>query len=443
MKSLHKQLFQLTWPIFIESVLFMLLGTADVLMLGAYSDNAVGSVGIVNQIINMFNIMFGIITSGTTIICVQYIGAKKKQTNIQRLIGGSLILNAVFGFIISFIILLFHQPILQVMNVEKAFWDYSKTYLLLVGGTLFVQAVLNTFTAALRSYGFTQICMYVTLIMNLINITCNFLLICGNFGAPRLGVLGAAISTTLSKIIGCILLGFLVVKKLFKGFSLKKMFPFPFCEIKSVLGLGTPAAGESIAYNASKLVITVILTHLGEIAVNTNAYMNSITMYIYVFAVAVGQGSAILVGRLVGEGRKEDAYQLCFWSFFRSLAITIFVSALVLIFSVPILKLFTSNEAIISLGVKVLAVDIFLELGRCANVVIINCLRAAGDVRFPVYIGILSMWGVSVLFGYIFGIVFHWGIIGVWFALGCDEVLRGIIMYIRWKKKLWYHKSLV
>lgn len=443
MKSLHKELFHLTWPIFIESVLLMLLGTADVLMLGAYSDNAVGSVGIVNQIINMFNIMFSIITSGTTIICVQYIGAQKNKTDIQRLIGGSLVLNAFFGFLISLIILLFHEPILSAMNVEDVFWDYSKSYLLVVGGTLFVQAILNTFTAALRSYGFTKICMYVTLIMNFINIFCNFLLINGHFGAPRLGVLGAAISTTSSKIIGCILLGILVGKKIFKGFSLQQMFPFPLLEIKSVLLLGTPAAGESIAYNASKLVITVILTHLGEIAVNTNAYMNTITMYIYIFAVAVGQGTAILVGRLVGEGRKEDAYHLCFWAFFRSLFITILVSVIVLIFSVPLLGLFTSSEAIISLGVKVLIVDIFLEFGRCANVIIINCLRAAGDVAFPVYIGILSMWGVSVLFGYIFGIVFHWGIIGVWLALGCDEVLRGIIMFIRWKKKIWYTKALV
>ncbi len=443
MKSLHKELFHLTWPIYVESVLFMLLGTADVLMLGAYSDNAVGSVGIVNQIISMFNIMFGIITSGTTIICVQYIGAKKNKTNIQRLIGGSLFINTIFGFLISIIIILFHEPILNAMNVEDVFWNYSKTYLLLVGGTLFIQAVLNTFTAALRSYGFTQMCMYVTLLMNLINITCNFLLINGNFGAPCLGVLGAAISTTISKSIGCILLGILTARKIFQGFSIRQMLPFPFQEIKSVLTLGTPAAGESIAYNGSKLVITIILTYLGEIAVNTNAYMNNITTYIYVLAVAVGQGTSILVGRLVGEGRKDDAYHLCFWSFFRSLAITISISVLVLIFSVPILKLVTSSEEIIAMGVKVLVVDIFLEFGRCTNVIIINCLRAAGDVHFPVYIGILSMWGVSVLCGYIFGIVFHWGIIGVWFALGCDEVIRGIIMFIRWKKKVWYNKSLI
>lgn len=443
MKQLHKQLFQLTWPIFIESVLFMLLGTADILMLGAFSDDAVGSVGIVNQIINMFNIMFGIITSGTTIICVQYIGAKKKKTDIQRLAGASLILNAILGFFISFIILFFYEPILHAMNVKEVFWNYSKTYLLLVGGTLLIQAILNTFTALLRSYSFTKLCMYVTLIMNLINITCNFLLICGNLGAPRLGVLGAAISTVLSKTIGCILLGFLVFKKIFKHFSIQQMFPFPFAEIKLVLTLGTPAAGESIAYNASKLMITVILTYLGEIAVNTNAYMNSITTYIYVFAVAVGQGTAIIVGQLVGEEKKETAYHLCLWSFLCSLAVTIFISALVFLCSAPILKCFTSDIDIISLGIKILAIDIFLEIGRCANVVIINCLRAAGDVRFPVYIGILSMWGISVLFGYLFGIVLNFGMIGVWLALGCDEVIRGIIMLVRWKKKIWYHKSLV
>ena len=77
--KLEENLFKITWPIFVESLLFMLLGSMDIFMLGKYSDNAVGAVGIVNQIINMLNLLFGIITAGTTIICSQYIGAKKKD----------------------------------------------------------------------------------------------------------------------------------------------------------------------------------------------------------------------------------------------------------------------------------------------------------------------------------------------------------------------------
>lgn len=440
---MKNQLFKITWPIFIELVLFMLLGTIDILMLGNFSDDAVGAVGIVNQIISMFNIMFGIISSGTAIVCAQYIGMKKPKKDMHRLIGSSLILNTLVGIVISLCALLFADPILKAMNVSVDFWDYSRTYFLVIGGTLILQAISSTFTAILRSYGFTKQCMYVTLIMNIINIICNYILIYGKFGMPRLGVLGAALSTTLSKVLGVIVLGILVWKILLKDFSLKTLSPFPIKELKTVLKLGTPAAGESIAYNASKVVITVILTYLGNTAVTTNSYLGSITMFVYIFAVAMGQGSSILVGRLVGEKKKGEAYSLCLSSFYRSLFITVTVSVLVFLFGGQILGLFTSSKEIITLGISILFVDILAEAGRCANVVIINCLRAAGDVQFPVYVGILSMWGIGVGCGYLFGITFGWGMIGIWFALALDETIRGIIMFVRWKCRKWEGKSIL
>ena len=86
---------------------------------------------------------------------------------------------------------------------------------------------------------------------------------------------------------------------------------------------------------------------------------------------------------------------------------------------------------------------IFLELGRSTNLVIIQSLRAAGDVRFPTYLGMASMWGVSVLFSYILGIAFHGGIIGIWIAMAMDELLRGIIVIIRWIKGTWRDKRVV
>lgn len=440
---MKKQLFHITWPIFIESILFMLLGIVDVLMLGNYSDNAVGAVSIVNQIINMFNIMFGIITSGTTIICVQYLGAQKERKEIRKLISASLILNSALGILISIVLFFFTKPILHAMNVEAVYWDFSKTYLLIVGSTLFIQAISNTFTAALRSHSFTKLCMYTTLIINIINILGNYVLIYGRFGAPKLGVLGAAISTTVSKIIGCLVLGYFVCKRILKGFERKDLSPFPLKELKSVLALGTPAAGESIAYNGSKLVITVILISIGTTAVNANSYLNSITMFVYIFAVAVGQGASILVGRLIGENKKEKAYSLCLSSFFCALLVTVCISIFVLLFSRQFLGIFTSNADIIALSAKILIVDLFLEMGRCANVVIINCLRAAGDVKFPVYIGILSMWGIGVGLGYVFAVLFHWGMIGLWMALALDEILRGILMFGRWKLRIWQKKTII
>lgn len=86
---------------------------------------------------------------------------------------------------------------------------------------------------------------------------------------------------------------------------------------------------------------------------------------------------------------------------------------------------------------------IFLEIGRTANLVIINSMRAAGDVKFPTYLGMASMWGVSVLLGYLFGIVFDFGLVGIWIAMALDEIVRGVVVYIRWKRGTWRGKRIV
>ena len=86
---------------------------------------------------------------------------------------------------------------------------------------------------------------------------------------------------------------------------------------------------------------------------------------------------------------------------------------------------------------------IFLEIGRTVNLVIINSMRAAGDVKFPTLLGMASMWGVSVLFGYIFGIAMGYGLTGIWIAMAMDEILRGIVVYIRWIRGGWRGKKIV
>lgn len=441
--KLEENLFKITWPIFIEALLFMLLGSVDIFMLGKYSDDAVGAVGIVNQIINMLNLLFAIITAGTTIICSQYIGAKKKEEDIMKLVGTSLVINVILGIILSLIIFLFSDFILKCMNVAPEFMLYSTQFIEIVGGFIVIQAIILTFTSVLRSFGFTKICMYTTLVMNGLNIILNYILIFGNYGAPSLGVQGSAIATTVSKIVGTIFLGCYLFKKVLPNFSTKYLKSIAKQEFKNILHMGVPAAGENISYSLAKLVATVILTHISIAAVTTNSYINNICIFIFVFSVSIGQGSAILVGRLVGRGNLEDAYKLCFSSLKKAFVVSTVLGIIVAILGRQIFGIFTNNEEILALGASVLFINAFLEPGRTFNLVIINCLRACGDVRFPVYVGICSMWTVGVGLAYIFSITLNLGMPGMWIALALDEWVRGIIMYFRWKNKKWYGKSVI
>lgn len=436
------RLIKLSWPIFIETLLYMLLGSVDTFMLSRYSDNAVGAVGVSNQLVTFINLTFAIITTGTAILCSQYVGAKDYK-EVSRVSIVSLVLNALLGILLSIVLVLSSETFLRVMNISDELMGFAKSYLEIVGFASVAQAVVLTTSAIVRSRGFTKITMYITIGVNILNILGNYILIFGKFGFPAMGVAGAAISTTISKFVALAISLIILFKCIDKDLSFKLIKPFPKNILKNLLKIGIPSAGEQIAYNTSQIVITYFINIIGIKALTTKAYVSNVAMIALVFSVSIAQGTSILVGNLVGNNKKEEAYSLCFYSLKVAMILELGLAIIIFIFSKQLLGIFTHDTAIIELGRMILLVDIVLELGRVINIVVINSLRASGDVKFPVYCGIASMWGIAVVFSYVLGIKLELGLIGVWIAFAMDECIRGVLMIFRWKSKKWETMSFV
>ncbi|WP_335870040.1 MATE family efflux transporter [Bacillus sp. 2205SS5-2] len=435
-------LFSLTWPIFIEIFLHMLMGNADTLMLSQFSDESVAAVGVANQILSIIIVMFGFVATGTSILIAQNLGAKNDGTagEISVVALGA---NLVFGLALSGVLLLFSQPLLMLMDLPGELLPEAAIYLKIVGGFAFIQALIMTVGAIIRSYGFTRDAMYITLGMNALNAFGNYVFIFGAFGAPILGVKGVAISTITSRLIGLIVALFLMYKRTNSTFTILSLFKLPKSHLSNLLRIGVPSAGEHLSYNGSQIVITYFITMLGTQALTTKVYTQNIMMFIFLFSFAISQGTQILIGHQVGAQKFEQAYQRCIKSLRIGITISFFMSVIFSIFSKNLLAIFTDNPEIIASGSVLIFLTIILEPGRSFNLVIINALRAAGDVKYPVFIGILSMWGVSVTLSYILGIYFGLGLVGVWMSFIVDEWLRGLIMLRRWKSKVWIRKNFV
>lgn len=440
--SLTKLLVSLALPIFIDTLLVMTLGAADTFMLSRYSDESVAAVGLVNQLINIVFIIFQVISMATSILCSQYVGAGQRDRVLQ-VMGISVLFNLILGAAFSVFLHGKAAHLLGLMGVRDELYAQSFTYMRTVGAFAFFQAVSLSAAAALRSVDMAQYPMYVSGLVNVINILGNYALIFGKFGLPALGVQGAAISTVLCRGLSSALLLFLLFRK-YIGHLPKGLFrPFPWPEAGKLFKVGIPSAGEQMSYSLSMVVVTYFINFLGNDELATRTYAQTITMFVYLFSMAAAQGGAIVIGHLTGMKKYEAAFALGRRVLRVSAAVTFVLSFLTACFGHTIYSLLSDNEHIIRLGAIVLWVDIMVEVGRAVNLFAVNSLRAAGDIYYPVTVGIIVCWTVTVGGSWLLGIGLHGGLIALWCALVLDECTRGIIFIRRWKSRKWTAKSLV
>ena len=391
---------------------------------------------------NLVFLLFEVISLGTSILCSQYFGAKRRDKVIQ-VVGISLIFNLLSGLILSLCLYFFAGDFLHMMGLRPDLMSEGLPYMKIVGGFAFLQAISLSLSASLRSANKAKYPMYVSVVVNVLNIIGNYTLIFGKFGMPALGVEGAAISTSICRFVSVVLLFIILFKKHIPSFPKEYFRPFPWIELKNLLKIGIPSAGEHMSYSLSQVVIAYFINIISNEALATRTYIVNIVMFTYIFALALAQGGAILIGQLVGMNKIRAAYTIGKRVMRVGVAFSVTLSLLVAIFGKTILSMLTSDPWIISTGAAILWVEIFLENGRALNFFGVNALRSAGDIYFPVLVGIIVMWGIQVVGSYILGITLGWGLIAMWVVFALDENIRGLIFLRRWNSFRWVGKGFV
>ena len=269
----------------------------------------------------------------------------------------------------------------------------------------------------------------------------NYTLIFGKFGMPALGVEGAAISTSFCRFVSVVILFVVLFRKHIPSLPKELFTPFPWIELKNLLKIGIPSAGEHMSYSLSQVVITYFINMISNQALATRSYVTNIVMFTYIFALALAQGGAILIGHLVGMKKIKAAYTIGKRVMRLGAAMSVSLSLLTAIFGKHILGMLTSDPWIIATGASILWVEVLLENGRALNFFGVNALRSAGDIYYPVLVGIVVMWGVQVVGSYVLGISLGWGLVAMWAVFALDENIRGLIFLRRWNSFRWVGKG--
>nr|WP_038968333.1 MATE family efflux transporter [Vibrio vulnificus] len=425
----------LAWPILVEILLRTALGTSDVFMLSGYSDKAVSAVGVITQLTFFLIIVSTFVSSGTGILIAQYNGAGRDQ-DATHVGVASIALSSVIGVILSVLAVLGATHLLPYYGLEAQVEQYAQEYLLISGAMTFNVTIGIVFTTILRSHGYSRSPMTVNLISGVLNIIGNYIALYQPFGLPVYGVQGVAIATVASQVIGTTILGVLLWRSSIE-LPMRSLAQVPSAVYKKILKIGGMNAGEVLSYNMAQITIVYFVVQMGTSSLAAFTYAQNIARFSFAFALAIGQATQIQTGYYIGKGWIENITKRVQIYFLVGFASSVTVASTIYFMRDAILTLFTQQPEILMLAGSLVMGSIVLEAGRVFNLIFISALKGAGDIKFPVQMGILSMWGLGVVFSYLLGIHWGYGVFGAWMAIALDEWFRGLIMARRWRSQVW------
>lgn len=430
------RLFAITWPIFVENLLMVLMGLFGLWLTSRISTGAVAAYGLVNQILGALQIVFRVVSIGSSVVVTQHHGAHD-EVGAQQVAKAGLAASSWVGLATLALLALGAGWILAAMQLPAELLPLGTPYLQMLGLALLFDAVSMTMIAVLRAYTHTRESMKIVLAMNLVQLLLAVPLMLGVGDWPGWGLNGLAAAMALSRLLAILLAWRVWRDKL----ELRVFWPdwlrVRWQPLSSILHIGLPGAGEKVAFRVSFIISIAMVASMGQAALATHAYVFQAVQLVTLFTNSVGFGTEIVVGHHVGAGRLHRSNRVLWQAMSWGLAIMVACSVTSYLFTPQAVAVATTDAEILRLVGLIVLVELLLEPGRALNIVMTSGLRAAGDARFPVKVSVVSVFVFGVGLGWLLGVHFGLGLVGIWIGYAADECCRGLTMAARWASLGW------
>lgn len=432
----NKDLKKLIVPLLVEQVLAIAVGMADTIMVSAAGEAAVSGVSLVDTVNVLLINIFSALATGGAVVAGHFLG-KRKRENACKAAWQILEFATLLALIISVIFIVAHNQLLRLMfgQIEPEVMQASKTYLIITTLSFAALAVYNSCAALFRAMNSAKVTMWVSLLMNGINVAGNAICIYG----LRMGVAGVAIPTTISRYVAAIVIFHLMfVPKKEINLCGRLKLGFDGQLIKKVLYIAVPNGLENSMFQMGKILVVSAVSTMGTAAIAANAVANTLACWNILPGIAINMAVVSVVSVCVGAGEYGQARyytkKLCMIA-----EAGMIIMSVILFFAVPYIAPFYN------LGAEAyqMTVDVMRFHAVMAGFLWVlsfsvpNTLRAAGDVVQPMVIATVSMWVFRVVAAYIFTYVFHFGLLGIWVAMIIDWGFRALCYSIRYRGRKW------
>lgn len=432
----NKSLRAMIVPLFLEQLLVMLVGLADTLIVSCAGEAAVSGVSLVNQFNTIFIYLFTALASGGAVVISQYIG-KRAAEEAGEAASQLLSFSAAFSLIIGVLVLVGNERMLRLMfgKVENDVMQACITYLRISAYSYPALAIYNSGAALFRSIGKTSVTMYLSVVSNIINVIGNVI---GVF-VLKAGVAGVAYPSLIARTFSAVAITWLCFRKENQVvYRLKWIFRWNGSLMKSILNIAIPNGLENGVFQLVKVALSSIVALFGTYQIAANGVAQSIWSLAALAGVSMGPVFITVIGQCMGNGDTQAAEEY----FSKLTRITLLISSawnlLIFLLTPAFLRLYALEPETKQLVIwLVLIHNLFNAVAYPFSGALSNGLRAAGDVKFTMYVSVFSTIAVRLLLSYLLGITLQMGVIGIAIAMVCDWVIRAVIFFWRQKSGKW------
>lgn len=440
-KAFYRTFVILTLSLALQNLLTYSVNLADNIMLGRFSQDALSGASLCNQLQFFLQMLVQGVGEGVVVLGARYWG-KKDLKPIPDIIGAGLRFGVSIAAVLFVLAVLFPTQIIRLMTNDPVIMEQAVQYLQIICFTYVIFALTNMLTASLRSIGIVKIGYIISASTLCINICLNYVLIYGHFGAPALGVRGAAIATLVSRTVELlIVIWFLKFREHTLRLNWRKLLFIDTSYIRDYIHVSLPMLVTQTMWGASSIIQTAILGNMENAAMVVPA--NSISVLVFQILSVVGYGAAsaaaIMTGRTLGEGHKERIDQTAFTFQIMFCIIGVFTGLIILLSRGPVLQIYnTLSPEAAELTRQFITVLAITSVGTCYQMAA-DCgiLRAGGDTKFAMWNNIVFVWLICLPCAALSAFVFHFSPVVVFFCLKMEQLGKCPVIFLRVRSKKW------
>lgn len=438
----NRDLKKMLLPLVIEQVLAMLVGMVDTVMVARVGEAAVSGVALVDMVNYLVITVMTALTTGGSVVLSQYLGSG--QPDRASFSAGQLMaVSAALSTSVMAVCLLLHRGILRLLfgAVEADVMEAAVLYFVVTACSFPFLGIYNSAAAQFRAMGKTSVTMYVSLLMNAINIAGDFT----GIYLLKAGVLGVAVPTLVSRAAAAAVMTALALRpsgsvRLFW----RDIFTWDPKAVARILRIAVPGGVENGLFALGKVLVTSIVAQFGTVQIAANGVANSIDMIAIVVVNAVNLAMITVVGRCEGAAEHGQSEHYTKKLMRISYAATAALGGAVCLLLPVLLRFYRLEPETLRLAALLIVMhNVLAVLLHPTSFNLANSLRAAGDVKFTMYVGIASMVVFRLGTAVVLGIVLNWGVTGVWIAMGMDWLARSVAFALRYHSRKWMEYQVI